>query len=110
MNNKTLAIVSYLTIIGWAIAYFSYKEKTEKNVFVNYHLEQALGVFIFSVALSVAGGILSFFLPPLSTIFSLVNLVSLVLLIMGIINANNEAQKPVPVIGKLFENKFAFLA
>ncbi|MBZ4191958.1 DUF4870 domain-containing protein [Niabella beijingensis] len=110
MSNKTLAIVSYITIIGWLITYFSYKDQQEKSTLVSYHLEQGLGVFIFSVIVSIAVGILSAILPALSLIFSLISLVPLILLILGIINAANEVCKPVPVIGKFFEKKFGFLA
>ena len=48
MTNKTLSIVSYITIIGWLIAYFSYKDKseTEKSTVVNYHLKQSLGIAV----------------------------------------------------------------
>jgi uncharacterized membrane protein len=33
----------------------------------------------------------------------------LILWIFGIINAANEQKKPIPVIGKIFENKFDFV-
>lgn len=109
MNNKTTAIVSYITIIGWLIAYFSYKNRTEKDAYVSYHLEQSLGVFIFSIIISVITGILITVIPTLSGIFSLLTLVPLILLVLGIINASNEVLKPVPLIGSFFERKFSFL-
>jgi uncharacterized membrane protein len=34
----------------------------------------------------------------------------LILWIFGIINAINEQKKPIPLVGKVFENKFGFLA
>ena len=110
MNNKTLAIVSYVTIIGWLIAYFSYKNQTEKNAYVTYHLEQSLGVFVFSIMISIIAGILISVIPGLSIVFSLIALIPLILLVLGIINASNEVEKPVPFIGSFFENKFSFLA
>ncbi|MDF2514813.1 MAG: hypothetical protein K0R59_109 [Sphingobacterium sp.] len=109
MNNKTTAIVSYITIVGWLIAYFSYKNRTEKDVFLSYHLEQSLGVFIFSIIISVIAGILMFIIPALSGIFSMLSLVPLILLVLGIINAANEVVRPVPLIGSFFEKKFSFL-
>lgn len=109
MNNKTLAIVSYITIIGWLIAYFSYKNQPEKDSFVTYHFEQSLGVFIFSVIISIIAGILVSVVPALSLLFSLISLIPLILLVLGIINASNEVTKPVPLIGVFFEKKFSFL-
>ncbi|MDR2274802.1 MAG: DUF4870 domain-containing protein [Sphingobacterium sp.] len=109
MNNKTTAIVSYITIIGWLIAYFSYKNRAEKDAYLSYHLEQSLGVFIFSIVISVITGIIIFIIPSLSGVFSLLSLAPLILLVLGIINAANEVAKPVPVIGSFFEKKFSFL-
>ncbi|WP_258862017.1 hypothetical protein [Sphingobacterium spiritivorum] len=40
---------------------------------------------------------------------SYISVVSLVLLIIGAINASNGAKKPLPFIGSFFENKFAFI-
>ena len=110
MNNKTLAMVSYVTIIGWLIAFFSYKQQNEKNTFVNYHLEQSFGVFIFSVILSVCAGIIMMIIPALSMIISLISLLPLVFMILGVINASHETMKPIPLIGKLFENRFGFIS
>ncbi len=110
MNNKTLSIVSYITIIGWLIAYFSHKNRPEKSSLVNYHLEQSLGVFIFSVLISITAGVLSSAIPSLAMIFSLISLIPLILLVLGIIHASNEVMKPVPLIGSFFEKKFSFLA
>lgn len=110
MSNKNLAIVSYITIIGWLVAWFSYKKQAEKDPFVSYHLEQSLGVFIFSLIVSIVAGILMSVLPALSLVFSLISLVPFILLVLGIINASNEVTKPVPLIGSFFEKKFSFLA
>lgn len=109
MNNKTLAIIAYLTIIGWIIAYIQYKDKTERNPLVKYHLEQALGVFIFGILLSIAITIIAYMVPAIAAVLSFVSFVPLILLIFGMIAAANEARSPVPVIGKLFEHKFSFL-
>ena len=52
MDNKTLSIVAYITLIGWLIAYFSGKDKADD--FLKYHLRQGFGIFIFGVILSIA--------------------------------------------------------
>lgn len=106
MNNKTLSIVSYITLIGWLIAYFSGKENA--NSLLKYHLKQSLGLMIVSVIFNIALTVLANIIPSLS-ILGFLGLIFLVLLIIGIINAANEVQKPLPIIGKMFENKFAFI-
>lgn len=108
MKNKTMAIVAYITLIGWIISYLEFKKSTEKSELVNYHLGQALGVMITSIVLSVISGIVLAIIPSLAIIFYFILLLPFVLLLLGIIAANNEIQKPVPLIGKIFEGKFNF--
>jgi len=109
MKNKNLAIVAYITVIGWIIAYLQYQKQSEKSPLVRYHLSQALGIYIFAVALSIVITIVASIIPALGSILSIAGLLPLILLILGIISASNEAMSPVPGIGKLFENKFSFL-
>lgn len=105
MNSKTIAIVSYITIIGWLIAFFQYKDN--KTPLAKYHLEQSLGVFIFSILWSIAMRVVFSLIPALAMLGSLLSLVPLVLVIIGIINAANEELKPVPVVGSYFVGKFS---
>jgi uncharacterized membrane protein len=109
MNKKTLSIISYITIIGWIIAYVNYNKLTVKDSLTRFHLKQGLGIAILGIIISVALTIIALVVPTLASILSLVNLGVLVLWIMGIINANNEQEIPVPVVGKLFTDKFDFI-
>lgn len=106
MDNKTVSIVSYITIIGWLIAFFVGKDNAD--AMAKYHLRQGLGLFIVSFLYGVAVNILAY-ISPLLGMLGLVSILFLVLMIIGIINASNEQQKPLPVIGKYFEDKFAFI-
>jgi uncharacterized membrane protein len=47
---------------------------------------------------------------PALSFLGLAGYVLIVFWILGIINAANGAERPVPVFGKIFENKFAFIA
>jgi len=109
MNQKTLAILSYVTIIGWVIAYVKSKDLTPKSDLVTYHLKQGLGFFILSIAVNIVLTVLVSIIPALYFL-SYVSLLLFVLWIFGIINAANEQKKPIPLVGGLFENQFAFLA
>jgi uncharacterized membrane protein len=106
MDNKTLSIVSYITIIGWLVAYFSGKEKADD--LLKYHLRQSLGLVITAFVLGIILNIIVMIIPALSFL-SFASIIILVLLILGAINAANEVKKPLPVIGKAFENQFAFI-
>jgi uncharacterized membrane protein len=108
MTKKTMAMVAYITIIGWIVSYLSYKKTTEKSNLVNYHLGQAMGVLITYLVLSAVSFIVLSFLPSLATIFYLILLIPFVLLLFGIVAASNEVERPVPLIGKIFEGWFNF--
>lgn len=108
MKAKTISIVAYITIIGWVIAYLQYKQRKQKNELASYHLSQGLGVFIFAVVLNILLTIVISVVPSLGSILALVGLLPIVFLVFGIITAANEARKPVPIIGKLFEGMFNF--
>jgi uncharacterized membrane protein len=106
MNNKTLSIVSYITLIGWLISYFYGKENA--NSLLKYHLRQSLGLLIVSAIYNIALMVLICIIPSLYFL-TIIGVIFLVLLIIGIINASNEVEKPLPVIGKMFESKFEFI-
>ncbi|TDQ77303.1 DUF4870 domain-containing protein [Sphingobacterium yanglingense] len=108
MSNKTLSILSYVTIIGWIIAYVKSKDIQPKSDLVSYHLRQGLGFFILSLVVNVALSIIVTIIPTLAFL-NYVGILLFILWVFGIINAVNEQKKPIPVIGAAFENKFAFL-
>ncbi|MBC9909645.1 DUF4870 domain-containing protein [Chitinophaga varians] len=108
MNNKTISILSYVTIIGWIVAYVKSKDLSPKSDLVVYHLKQGLGFFILSVLINVALSVVVSIVPSLGFL-TYIGLALLILWIFGIINAVNEQKKPIPVVGKMFEDKFVFL-
>lgn len=109
MDRKTLSIISYITIIGWIIAYVNYNQLAVKNSLTKFHLKQALGIAILGIVVAVVLTIVSIAVPTLASILSLANLGILVLWVLGIINASNEQEIPVPVVGKFFTDKFNFI-
>lgn len=106
MDNKTLSIISYITLIGWLVAYFVGKDKADS--LLKYHLRQSLGLAVVNILFSVALNIVAFIVPALGFL-GLIGYVFIVLWIIGIINAANGVEKPLPIIGKMFEDKFAFI-
>jgi len=108
MNSKTLSILSYVTIIGWVIAYIKNKELTPKDELVTYHLKQGFGFFILSILVNIAISIVVAIVPFLYFL-SYVGIILLILWIFAIINAVNMQKKPIPVVGSMFENQFAFI-
>ncbi|MBT1690754.1 hypothetical protein [Dawidia soli] len=108
MSNKTLAILSYITIIGWLIAFVKNNDQNPKDELVTYHLKQGFGFFILAIAVNIATTIVVMIMPFLFFL-NYVGLLLLVLWVFAIINAVNMQKKPIPVVGPMFENQFAFI-
>lgn len=106
-NGKTAAIVSYLTIIGWLIAYFAmYRER--KTPLAGYHLRQTLLLFIVGIILNI----ITRFLPTTSAMFYVVGGISLVLFIfwiIGFVGAIQGKESPMPIIGGMAQSTFSSL-
>jgi uncharacterized membrane protein len=107
-EGKIAALLSYLLI---GIIWYFVDEKMKKNSFVKYHVQQALVLLIFSVAIAILNAILMgiigvitlitfglgailFFIP------TLVGLIPLVFWIFGVIHSLQGAEKELPFIGK----------
>lgn len=100
VSGKTIAIISYLTLIGLIIAYVM--NTNQRDSFANFHIRQSLGLLLASVALGIVGMV-----PILGWIASFVGSIILVVLwVIGLLNAINGKEKPVPMIGKYFQEWF----
>jgi len=93
-QNKMMAILAYIIFF---IPLLTGDHK--KSPFVKYHTNQGTVLFLFSLGASIVSSVLTVvvigcFLMPLFF------LGSLVLCIMGIMNAANGKMKPLPLIGK----------
>ena len=96
-QDKTIAIVEYLTIIGLVVALVLNNEK--RDLFAKYHIRQSLGLVLTSLALSLINVI-----PILGWIVSMVGaFVLLYMWVMGLLNAINGREKPVPILGEKYE-------
>ncbi|MVO08457.1 DUF4870 domain-containing protein [Flavobacterium sp. TP390] len=110
MDKKTLSIVSYITIIGWLIAYLIYQGKPDKSSLERYHLKQSLGIGVLGVLNFVVEAILTTLISySLGIIFTITGILIFILWIIGIINAANAEEKPLPIIGSFFVDKFDFI-
>ena len=99
-EEKNIAIIAYITVIGLIIAFVMNNDK--KAAFSTYHIRQSLGLALTGVALFVVGMV-----PILGWFISFFgSLVLLYLWIMGLMNAINGKQKPVPWLGEKYEEWF----
>lgn len=99
-DDKTMAIVAYLTIIGLIAAFIMNREKNDP--FAAYHIKQSLGLSMCGIALFIVG-----LVPILGWIASFLGSIFLLYLwVMGLVNAINGKEQPVPLFGDKFEEWF----
>ncbi|MBO0593106.1 DUF4870 domain-containing protein [Cellulophaga sp. E16_2] len=96
--GKTMAIISYVTLIGTLIAYFS-NQGDKKNEFVTFHIGQAVRIWILSIIISIAVFVL--ILVTSIGALSYLSYAPWILAVLGAMNANNLKAEPVPVIGTI---------
>lgn len=96
--GKTTAIIAYITLIGLLIAFIM--NSSSNNEFAKFHIGQSVRVAI----LGLANYVLGMFLPSgLWFVSSIISLGVLVFWILGIINAINLKDEPLPIIGTIGE-------
>lgn len=104
-NGKTTAIVSYITLIGWLIAYFA-MHQNNKTSLGSYHLRQTLLLILCAIGFNIIVLIVSITMPWLGSILKLGYIGILILWILGLISAINGEEKPIPLIGERAQTLF----
>ena len=105
-EDRTVAILSYITLIGFVIAVVLHSSG-KKTALGASHLRQTLGLLITGLVLGVAAGILAL-IPILGVLTTFVIWGGLfVLWLLGLIAAINGQQKPMPVLGENYQKWFA---
>jgi uncharacterized membrane protein len=95
-QSKVVAIVSYITLIGWIIALIMNQSK--KTDLGSFHIRQALLIYIV--------GFILWWIPIIGW---LLNIAVFVFWIMGLVYAAQGQQKEVPVLGSLAQKWFKSL-
>lgn len=100
-EDRTVAILTYITIVGFIIAIVMHSSK--KTALGAYHLRQGLGLFVTALIIGVVSVI-----PILGWIVALVGMIVLFIVwLMGLIAAASGQQKPAPILGEKYQQWFA---
>lgn len=98
MDNaaKTRAIISHLTIIGWAVAWLLNREN--KKSFTDFYLRQTLGIYLLAV--------IGWFIP---VIYPFISFVVFITWLLSIYGALTDREIETPLIGHYFQDWFKLL-
>lgn len=101
MTGKNIALLSYIPLIGWIIAFVLYLENNTKDSLARFHLRQTLGLQI----LFLGGSMILAFFRIYFLLFPF-ELICLALWILGLLSALKLEEKPVFYIGHYFQEWF----
>lgn len=105
-NSKTIAIISYITLIGWVVAIIMHNNEKEKSEFALFHIRQSLGLMLTFIAVPIASLVIAF-IPFINMLFAFVSVIVyigvLILWILGLVAAVNNETKEVPLLGALYQ-------
>lgn len=105
-EDRTVAILSYLTLIGFIVAVVLHATG-KKTAIGAYHLRQTLGLLLTGVAACVVVALVGW-IPILGWLAALAIWIGfLALWILGLVAAIQGRQKPVPVLGDSYQKWFA---
>ncbi len=110
MDQKTIAWLSYITIIGWVVAIINYNSSAEKSSLARFHLRQTLGLFLTGMALYILQFTLIFVFPFILFLIPILYIVLVVFWVLGLVAALNGEEKPVPFLGDLFQKTLTFVS
>lgn len=108
MDGKTIAVISYLTWIGWIIAFVMYQNS--KSQIATYHIRQSLFLHILAILIWILRMIFVFvpFVGWALWWVSWLLVVGLVVLwVIGLVAAVNGEEKPIPLFGKTAQQMLA---
>lgn len=102
-EDKTVAIVAYLTLIGFIVAIILHGQK--KTALGSFHLRQMLGIILTGFVGAIVAWLTVFILIGIVLVPAFYILM-LVMWIMGLIAAANGEMKPTILLGKQYQEWF----
>jgi hypothetical protein len=107
---RKIAPLFYLTIFGFIVAALLYASRDEKQSVDQFHLRQSLGLYVTGLCCYLLfnlfnAELFAFELPSLMVFIPL-----LILWFLGFKSAMQDQEKPLPVVGRLYQKLFGFVA
>lgn len=103
-KEGTVAILSYLTPLGWVLAYLLYRSSRRSSLAI-YHIRQSLGLHILVIALIPVRTIF-LHVPYGASVRAVVDILWAALAlaaVQGALKAYEKRQRPLPLIGEFIQ-------
>lgn len=107
--GRTVAILAYITLIGWIVAIVMHTNNPVKSKFAVFHLRQALGIYMLALGIIIPIFLIIFILPFFVFLIPLIQLGIIVLSILQIIQAINGKKQGIPLAGPFIDKTLSFI-
>lgn len=108
MEPKIKILLNYLlNIVGVIIAIVTNKDP--KSDVVTFHVRQNLGNIVLSFVIGILVQILAAIHPTLALVGAILYIAVIANWIMGLLAGLKEEEKPMPILGKQFNEWFSFI-
>lgn len=99
VDPKWVGVIAYFWVVGWIIAYVLNKPRT---AFATFHLRQALGLLVLSMAVKFVR-----FAPFMGhQLSSVAGTLVLIVWVIGLLSALRGEERPIPVVGEPIQEWF----
>ena len=102
MEEKNKGENTIMAVIAYILFFVPLLTESKNDPFVKYHVKQGLVLFIAGCIAKIV-----FWMPVIGLFSWVLSIVVLVLFIIGVMNAINGIEKPLPLIGQ-FADQFKF--
>lgn len=102
-SSKTVAVVAYITFIGWLVSYLFLYPK-QKGALGAFHLRQSLGLYLCGLVLSILNR--AFASGVMWGVGNIVAVILIVFWFIGLVSAINGQERPLPLVGEHFQRWF----
>jgi len=103
-KDKILALVSYLSVVGWLVTFVLHVSRSRRSSLVRFHLRQSLG---FLISALIVWSVLIFL--GISLLLVIFKIAFIVYWILGMVNAFQGEMKYLPYIGRYFDDILKFI-
>nr|WP_321450444.1 hypothetical protein [uncultured Carboxylicivirga sp.] len=106
-QSRTIAIVSYITLLGWIIALIMRQSERPQSEIGRFHLRQALGINLLGFSLSFVQYF--FTILHLGFLGGILGFAVVIFWLIGLIAAIQGRFTYIPFVGRWFEETFNFI-
>ncbi len=105
-TSKNVAFAAYITPVGWLVGIAARLVCSDRSEFATFHLRQGLGLaLVETLTYVLVFRFLNFWLA-----WQIATIIFFLMMVIGVRSVNKGVMRYQPILGRLFDSWFSFLA